>query len=141
MSRCVHLCSSNLLGGTVGAVLETALGVVLLSWAVDSNFDSDLTTFNLLSVHFRHSLLLHFFTGEGDEAEATALARLVASLKLLDHEARDGAQGNLGRAGFVGGEEFLELDGSLVCIIERRRCTYLLLTEVVRQVSDHDLDG
>jgi hypothetical protein len=52
---------------------------------------------------------LELLVGKADETETASLAALIASLKLLDHEARDGAQGNLGANGLVGGEDLLEL--------------------------------
>lgn len=97
--------------------------VVLLAGAVDGNLDSDLTALNLLAVHLAASLLLEFFGSESNEAEATTLARLVAGLKLLDHEARDGAEGNLRAARRVVLEDFHKA----------------VLTEVVGEVGDHDL--
>jgi hypothetical protein len=54
-------------------------------------------------------LLLQLLRGQRDEAEATALAGLAASLELLDHEAGDGAKGDLGGQGLVGFEQLLEL--------------------------------
>lgn len=70
--------------------------VVLLSGGVDGDLDSDLTALNLLAVHLVASLLLELLRAEGDEAEATALARLAASLELLDHETGNGAESDLG---------------------------------------------
>lgn len=111
-----YSCLSNggRLSGAVGA-----LGGSLGSWrigifvglvrAVDSNLDSDLTALDLLGVHLSNGLLLHLLRGKSHEAEATSLAGFVAGLELLDHEAGDGAEGNLGGGWLVGSEEFLEL--------------------------------
>jgi len=108
--------SSGLRGGggsLLGAVVVLALGgvglLVSLVRAVDGNLDSDLATLNLLPVHLRDSLLLLLLVGKSNEAEATTLAGLSASLELLDHEARDRAESNLGRRWLVGSEELLKL--------------------------------
>ena len=93
--------------GTVGLSLE--LVIVRLVGAVDGNLDGDLTTLDLLAVHLIDGLLLHLLAGQGDEAKTTSLASLTTGLQLLDHEARDGAKGDLGRRGLVSLKEFLEL--------------------------------
>lgn len=85
--------------------------VVLLSGGVDGDLDGDLAALDLLAVHLSAGLLLQLLGAQGDEAEATALASLAASLELLDHEAGDGAEGDLGRAGLVVLEDFHELGG------------------------------
>lgn len=96
--------------GLWGALLKRSAWVlVLLAWAVDGNLDGDLTTLNLLAVHLFASLLLQFLGGEGDESEATALARLVAGLELANHEARDWAKGDLGGGWVVLGEDLKKL--------------------------------
>lgn len=96
-------------GGLLLGLLSRVEGVILLAGAVDGNLDSDLTTLNLLGVHLLDGLLLLLLGAEGDETEATALTALVASLELLDHETRNGTQGDLGGDGLVGVEELLEL--------------------------------
>ena len=114
--------SANCLGGdrggsdslTVNAVLLellTTLSVFItfLAGAVDSDLDSNCTALNFLLVHLSDGLLLLFLGAESDETEATAFAGFVAGLKLLDHEAGDGAKGDLGGGGLVGSEELLEL--------------------------------
>lgn len=98
----------DLLGSTVGTVLDV-LRTVFLAWAVNGHFDSNLPTFNLLSIHLVDGLLLQFLGTERDKAKATTFAGFVACLEFLDHEARDRAESDLGRAGLVSGEEFLEL--------------------------------
>lgn len=85
--------------------------IVFLTGAVDGNLHSDDAAINVLAVHLANSLGLELLRGKVDEAKATGLAALVASLQLLDHEAGDGTQGNLGRDGLVGGEDLLELKG------------------------------
>jgi hypothetical protein len=77
--------------------------------AVDGDLDSDLTTLDLLSVHLLNSLLLKLLRGESNETEATSLASLATSLEFLDHEAGNGAEGDLGRGGLVVLEELKEL--------------------------------
>jgi hypothetical protein len=97
--------------------------LISLIRAVNSNLDSDLTALNLLSVHLSNSLLLKFLRSQSDETEATTLAGLATSLKLLDHESGNRSESNLGRRGLIGLEELNEL----------------VLSQVVRQVSNHDL--
>lgn len=70
--------------------------VVLLSGGVNGDLDGDLATLDLLAVHLVASLLLKLLRAESDEAEATALARFAAGLELLNHEAGDRAESNLG---------------------------------------------
>ncbi len=97
--------------GAVGVLILGGLDIIIgLVRAVDGNLDSDLTALDLLAVHLSHGLLLQLLRGQGDEAESAALAGLAASLELLDHEAGDGAQGDLGRQGLVGVEQLLELN-------------------------------
>jgi hypothetical protein len=83
--------------------------VILLAGGVDSDLDGDLTALNLLAVHLVASLLLELLGAESDETEATALAGLVAGLELLDHEAGDGAEGDLGGGGGVVLEDLKKL--------------------------------
>lgn len=146
----LHLGSSNLLSSSVGAVLRgglsaglsTSLRAILLSWAVNGDLDGDLATLDQFAVHLLDCLLLQLLGAQGDEAEATTLARLATSLKLLDHEAGDGTKSNLGRAGFVGGKEFLELFLLLAGSNEMNTCvSHLLFAEVVGQVGNHNLGG
>jgi hypothetical protein len=69
---------------------------------------------------------------EGNKTETTALARLVASLKLLDHETGDGAKRDLGRDRLIGSKEFLELKRLLVagkCYGGKRN--YLILSKII----------
>lgn len=110
-SRGVLLARSRGGGGGLLGLLSRVEGVILLAGAVDGDLDSDLTTLNLLGVHLLDGLLLLLLGAEGDETEATALTALVASLELLDHETRNGTQGDLGRDGLVGVEELFELWG------------------------------
>lgn len=107
----------HLSGGGSGSLLGAILGLgsgsvgllVGLVRAVDGNLDSNLAALDLLAVHLSNGLLLQLLGSQGDEAEATALASLATSLQLLDHEAGDRAQGDLGRRWLVGVEELLEL--------------------------------
>src|SRR5271168_3921176 len=106
------LCSSNLLRSTVCAILsvrKSGFDVVFLARAVDGHLDCDLATLDLLAVHLVDCFLLQFLRTKSDEAEATALARFVASLQFLNHEARDWTESNFRRGWLVGLEEFLEL--------------------------------
>lgn len=104
---------SGVLLGLDGSSLLVLVGslvhVVLLSGAVNGDLDGNGTTINFLAVHFADSLGLELLSSQADEAEATGLAALVASLKLLDHETRDGAQGDLGRDGVVINKDLLQL--------------------------------
>lgn len=54
-------------------------------------------------------LLLQLFARESNEAEATALTRLIAGLKLADHELGDGAKSDLGAGGRIVGEDLEKL--------------------------------
>lgn len=83
--------------------------VVLLAGAVDGDLDGNGATVDLLAVHLVDGLGLELLRGQGDKAEATRLAALVASLELLDHESGDGTQSHLGRDGRVVDKDFLEL--------------------------------
>jgi len=145
--KCWNCLSSDGLGAVGGdwcVLTLSSWGVgflVGLVWAVDGDLDSDLTTLDLLAVHLRDSLLLLLLGCESDEAEATTLAGLVASLELLDHEAGNWAKGDLGGSWLVGSEEFLELSHVLAKFRGRpgTMCSYLLLGEIVWQVGNHDL--
>ena len=99
-------------GSTVGGSLALAAleVVVLLARRVDRDLNGDLTALDLLAVHLAASLLLELLGAEGDETEATALAGLTTSLELLDHEAGDGAEGDLGLGGGVVLEDLKELE-------------------------------
>jgi hypothetical protein len=93
-------------GGSVGGSSGLALGgvhvvVVLLAGRVDRDLNGNLAALNLLAVHLGASLLLELLRAKGDESETTALAGLTTSLELLDHEAGDGAEGDLGLGGGV----------------------------------------
>jgi hypothetical protein len=84
---------------------------------------------------------LQLLRSQGDEAEATTLARLTTSLELLDHETGNGTQGDLGRQRLVGGEKLLKLRWVLVTMTSQHDVgfTNLLLSQVIRKVGDHDL--
>lgn len=115
-------------------------GVVLLAGRVNRDLNGDLTALDLLAVHLVAGLLLKLLGAEGHEAEATALAGLTASLELLDHEAGDGAEGDLGLGGGVILEDLEELQMVSTRSRNTSSCrTYSVLLEVVRQVGDHDL--
>lgn len=147
-----HLSSDG--GGGGGSVLGAALALggsilvgllVGLVGAVNGDLDSDFATLDLLAVHLGDGLLLKLLGGEGDKAEASTLAGLTTGLELLDHEAGNRAQGDLGGRGLVVVEELLELQGhcSLFTVATRKdgvvSAAYLLLGQVVGQVSHHDL--
>lgn len=110
---CCHLSGGLSWGGSGFLSLDTVLLSILLSiflsWAVNRDLNSDLTTLDFLPVHLRDSLLLELFGTKGDETETTTLAWLIAGLKLLDHEARNGAEGDLRRGWLVSCEELLKL--------------------------------
>lgn len=114
--------SASLLGSAVGGGLGLSLALGLvgllvgLVGAVDGDLDSDLAALDLLAVHLSNSLLLELLGGKGNEAEATALAGLTPGLKLLNHEARDGAKSNLRGGRLVSSEKFLELWKGLACL-------------------------
>ena len=93
--------------GVLGSVLSN--GIIFLAGAVDGNLDRDLASLDLLLVHLVDGLLLESFGAKGHEAEATTLAGLVAGLELLDHEAGDRPQGDLGGYRLVSSEKFFEL--------------------------------
>lgn len=99
-------------GGSVGGgSLALAVNVVvLLAGRVNRDLNGDLAALDLLAVHLGASLLLELLRAECDETEATALAGLATSLELLDHEAGDGAEGDLGLGGGVVLEDFKKLD-------------------------------
>lgn len=82
---------------------------ICLRSPVNRDLNSNLATLDLLAVHVRAGLLLHLLTTESHEAEATALAGLVASLELANHELGDRAEGDLGGGGGVVGEKLKEL--------------------------------
>src|SRR5690242_3277460 len=96
--------SSSILGG--GGL---GRGVILLAGGVNRDLNGDLSALDLLAVHLVASLLLELLRAEGDEPETTALARLTTSLELLDHEAGNGAEGDLGLGGGVVLEDLEEL--------------------------------
>jgi hypothetical protein len=98
-------------GGSLLALSGSGLLVViiLLAGGVDGDLDGDLAALDLLTVHLGTSLLLKLLGAQGDETEATALARLAASLELLDHEAGNGAESDLGGARGVVLEDVEEL--------------------------------
>lgn len=93
---------SGVLGGSLG-------GIIFLSGRVNRDLNGDLTALDLLAIHLVASLLLELLRAQGDETETTALARLTASLELLDHEAGDRAKGDLGLGGGVVLEDLEEL--------------------------------
>lgn len=95
--------------GAVGLALGGVDIIVSLVGAINSDLDCDLTALDLFAIHLRDGLLLELLRGQSDEAEATTLASLATSLELLDHEAGDGAKGDLGGDGLVGIKEFLKL--------------------------------
>ena len=103
--------SGGSLGGGGSGALSGGLGggIILLAGGVNRDLNGDLTALNLLAVHLSASLLLELLGAEGNETEATALARLTASLELLNHEAGDGAEGDLGLGGGVILEDLEEL--------------------------------
>lgn len=103
------------LGVGLGGTLDGSAGVlVLLARAVNSNLDSDLAAFNLLAVHIGTGLLLHLLSGKSNKTEAAALARLVASLELADHELGNGTKSNLGGGRLVLSENLEKLENQLV---------------------------
>ena len=114
---------------------------VLFARAIDGNLDSDLTAVDLLAIHLTNCLLLELLRSKGYETEATSLAGLVAGLELLYHVASDGTKSDLGGCRVVSSEEFLELVGCQSSLYEMSRAclAYLLLTEVIGEVGDHDL--
>lgn len=118
--------SASLLGSAVGRGsrgLGLGLGLTLglvgllvsLVGAVDGDLDSDLAALDFLAVHLRDGLLLELLGGKGNEAEAAALAGLTPGLKLLNHEARDGAKSNLRGRRLVSSEKLLKLWKGLAC--------------------------
>lgn len=108
-SRVLLSGSGSLLGGGLLSGGRSSVNIVLLAGAVNGDLDSDLTSFDLLAVHLLDGLLLELLGTEGDETETTTLAGLVTGLELLDHEARNRAESDLGRNGLVGSKELLEL--------------------------------
>ena len=100
------------IGGRVGSV-------VLLTGGVDRDLNCDLTTLDFLAVHLGASLLLELLRAEGNETETTALAGLTAGLELLDHEAGDGAEGDLGLGGGVVLEDLKKLIHQLARAVRR----------------------
>ena len=104
-----ELCSSDVVGGTIGAVLSSSFAIVFLPRAVDGDLDCNLTTLDVLAIHLLDGLVLHFLVLQSNEAKATAFAGFVASLELLDHESWDRTEGDLGRRWLIGSEEFFEL--------------------------------
>jgi len=99
------------LGVSLGGTLDgSARVLVLLARAVNSNLDSDLAALDLLAVHIGTGLLLHLLSGKRNKTEAAALAGLVASLELADHELGDRTKSDLGRGRLVLSEDFEKLD-------------------------------
>jgi hypothetical protein len=135
--------SSAGLGVSLSGTLNGSAGVlVLLARAVDSDLDSNLAALDLLAVHIGTGLLLHLLGGKSNKTEATALAGLVASLELADHELGDRTKSDLGRGRLVLSEDLKKLkkyvsktlgNSSMLC------SAYLLLAKVVRKVGNHDL--
>jgi hypothetical protein len=116
LSRGLNGLLRGLVGGSSlgeGSVTTLGGGIVLLAGGVDRDLNGDLTALDLLAVHLGASLLLELLRAKGDETEATALAGLTASLELLDHEARNGAEGDLGLSGRVVLEDLEELKKSV----------------------------
>ena len=145
-----HLSSrgSSCLGSLLGAVLSLlsrSVGLLIgLVGAINGDLDGDFTSLNLLAVHLSNGLLLQLLRGQGDESEATSLAGLTAGLELLDHEAGNGTQGDLGGRRLIGVEELLELKArsfksAKPITAANILLSYLLLGQVVGQVSHHDL--
>lgn len=98
------------LGVSLGSTLDGSAGVlVLLARAVNGNLDGDLAALDLLAVHIGTGLLLHLLSGKSNKTEATALARLVASLELADHELGDRTKSDLGRGRLVLSEDLKKL--------------------------------
>jgi hypothetical protein len=95
------------LGGTIG---ERVGVLVLLARAVNSDLDGDLATLDLLAVHIGTGLLLHLLSGKSNKTEAAALAGLVTSLELADHEFGDGTESDLGGGRLVLSEDLEELE-------------------------------
>lgn len=96
--------------GSGGLALSALDVVVLLAGGVDRDLNGNLTALDLLAVHLGASLLLKLLRTKGNETEATALAGLTASLKLLDHETGNGAESDLGLSGGVVLEDLEELE-------------------------------
>lgn len=120
--------SSRSLGGLLGRLGGGSLSggglalgaidvVILLAGGVDRDLNGDLTALDLLAVHLGASLLLELLRSEGDEAEATALAGLTTSLELLDHETRNGAEGDLGLGRGVVLEDLKKLRVVSMCFL------------------------
>ena len=101
--------SSSLLGAVLTLSGRSVGLLVGLVGAVDGDLDSNFSSLDLLAIHLVDSLLLQLLRRQCDETETTTLAGLTTCLELLDHEAGDGPQGNLGRGRLVGAEELLEL--------------------------------
>ena len=102
------------LGISLGGTLDGSAGVlVLLAGAVNGNLDGDLAALNLLAVHIGTGLLLHLLGGKSNKTEATALAGLVASLELADHELGDRTKSDLGRGGLVLSEDLEKLQNKV----------------------------
>lgn len=131
------------LGGSCGSLFSLGVGlgvVVLLARRVDGDLDSDFAALDLLAVHLGAGLLLQVLGSQSNEAEATALAGLVAGLELLDHKAGNGTESDLGGRGFVVLEDFQKLWVELAMSKpDWSRHNYLVLLQVIRQVSNHDL--
>lgn len=91
------------------ALSQGVRDLVLLAWAINRDLNGDLATLDFLAVHVGTCLLLQLLARERDEAEATALARLVASLQLANHELGNGTESDLGGGGRVVGEDLEQL--------------------------------
>ena len=103
------------LGIGLGLTLDWGIWVlILLAWTVNRDLNGDLATLDLLAVHVVACLLLQLFTSECNEAEATALAWLVAGLELANHELGDWAESNLCGSWRVVGEDLEQLKNVLV---------------------------
>lgn len=85
-------------------------GLFFLAGAVDGYLDCELAALDLLAVHLGDSLLLQVLARERHEGETATLAGLVTGLELLDHEARDRAEGELGGSWLIGTEQLQKLD-------------------------------
>jgi hypothetical protein len=99
------------LGVSLGGTLNGSAGVlILLAGAVNGNLDGDLAALDLLAVHIGTGLLLHLLSGKGNKTEAAALAGLVTSLELADHELGNRTKSDLGRGRLVLSEDLKKLE-------------------------------
>jgi hypothetical protein len=129
----------SLLSGVGSITLSSIDVIVLLSGRVDRDLNGNLTALNLFAVHLVTSLLLELLRAEGNETKTAALAGLTTSLQLLDHEAGDGAESDLGLGRRVVLEDLKELDLLVQPLEVNIASTYLVLLQVVGQVGNHDL--